>query len=247
MKRSSNQRSKQKQRPTLTSGASKRNRRGQQSKLLLVGSEDSFKSDVTHQIFGGPQFLVAGRSATLLDALSRLESGAIDVVLLNCEFREEELSLFVFDARRRGFAGLILFVAPLSSAVKGASLANNRELSDWRFGPLSWEDKSRGGSETKSNEPHQVFASRVALGMYTSSAFNEPYRPLPFTAREQAVLMRVSEGWTNQQIARHLKCSEGSVKAVLQQLFSKLGVRKRAQIVRMAFEGGARAVPGTSS
>jgi hypothetical protein len=46
----------------------------------------------------------------------------------------------------------------------------------------------------------------------------------------------VSEGWTNQQIALHLKCSEGSVKAVLQELFSKLGVRKRAQIVRMAFE-----------
>jgi hypothetical protein len=33
-----------------------------------------------------------------------------------------------------------------------------------------------------------------------------------------------------------LQCSEGSVKAVLQELFNKLGVRKRAQIVRMAFE-----------
>jgi DNA-binding NarL/FixJ family response regulator len=63
-----------------------------------------------------------------------------------------------------------------------------------------------------------------------------PDGSISFTIKEQAVLTRVSEGWTNQQIAHHLKCSEGSVKAILQQLFSKLGVRKRAQIVRMAFE-----------
>ena len=219
MKRSSNQCSKQKQRATLTSGASKRNRRGLQSKLLLVGSEDSFKSDVTHQSFGGPQFLVAGRSATLLDALARLESGAIDLVVLSCEFREEELSLFVFDARRRGFAGLIMCLVPLSSAVTEAPFPN----------------------------PHQVFAQRIPLGMQTSSELNESYRPVHFTAKEQAVLMRVSEGWTNLQIAHHLKCSEGSVKAILQHLFSKLGVRKRAQIVRMAFEGGARPIPGRAS
>jgi DNA-binding NarL/FixJ family response regulator len=72
--------------------------------------------------------------------------------------------------------------------------------------------------------------------MQTSPELKEPHRPLTFTAKEEAVLTRVSEGWTNQQIAQHLNCSEGSVKAILQQLFSKLGVRKRAQIVRMAFE-----------
>jgi DNA-binding CsgD family transcriptional regulator len=219
MKRSFDQRSKQEQRAKRTSGASKWNRRGQQSKLLLVGSEDSFKSDVTHRIFGGPQFQVAGRSATLLDALARLESGAIDLVVLSCEFREEELSLFAFDAQRRGFAGLILCVVHLSSAVTEAPLTN----------------------------PHQILVQHVTRGMPTSSELNEFYRPVPFTARQQAVLMRVSEGWTNQQIAQHLKCSEGSVKAILQQLFSKLGVRKRAQIVRMAFEGGTRAIPGRAS
>lgn len=59
-----------------------------------------------------------------------------------------------------------------------------------------------------------------------------------FTEREQAVLERVSGGWTNRQIAQALNCSEGSVKAILQQIFGKLGVRKRAQIVRLAFERG---------
>jgi DNA-binding CsgD family transcriptional regulator len=59
--------------------------------------------------------------------------------------------------------------------------------------------------------------------------------PVYLTSKEQSVMIGVAEGYSNMQIARKLNCSEGSVKAVLQQLFGKLGVRKRAQIVRLAF------------
>ena len=62
--------------------------------------------------------------------------------------------------------------------------------------------------------------------------------PAALTARERQVLTRVSEGWSNAEIARSLKSSEGAIKRVLQRLFHKLGVRKRAQIVRVAFENG---------
>ena len=51
-------------------------------------------------------------------------------------------------------------------------------------------------------------------------------------------MLRVCEGWTNQQVARYLKCTEGAVKAVLQEIFRKLGVRKRSQLVRIALEKG---------
>ena len=57
-----------------------------------------------------------------------------------------------------------------------------------------------------------------------------------FTDKQRTVLARVSEGWTNQQIAQHMKCSEAAVKAVIQELFRKLEVRKRTQIVRVAIE-----------
>ena len=172
--------------------ASRRNRRGQLSKLLLIGSDDVFKSDVACRIFNGHQFRIVGRSTTLLGALAHLKSSAIDLVLLSREFREEELSLFALDAHRRGFDGLILHVVSLTS--------------------------------------------EATPDVQTRLELTDPYGSISFTAKQQAVLTRVSEGWTNQQIALHLKCSEGSVKAVLQELFSKLGVRKRAQIVRMAFE-----------
>jgi DNA-binding NarL/FixJ family response regulator len=56
------------------------------------------------------------------------------------------------------------------------------------------------------------------------------------TARERTVLKSVFEGLTNKEIAGNLQISESSVKAVLQQLFDKTGVRTRSQLVRIAIE-----------
>src|ERR1700736_482854 len=132
-----------------TDSASKRNRNGLQSKLLLVGSEDAFKSDTRYRVFGGHQFQIAGRSMTLLDALARLESGAIDIVLMSREFREEEISLFAFNAERRGFPGLIVHLVSVSNAIIRCSLLGNRELPDSRFGRQSVEDESGEKSENR--------------------------------------------------------------------------------------------------
>jgi len=46
----------------------------------------------------------------------------------------------------------------------------------------------------------------------------------------------VFEGLANKQIAGRLGVSESSVKASLQQLFSKMGVRTRSQLVRVVLE-----------
>lgn len=167
--------------------------KGQKLKLLLVGRDYERKDNLARRIFSGGRLQTAGRAATtLLGALERLQSEAIDLVLLSQEFREAEVTLFIADARRVGFAGLILRPALMQES--------SADSSD----DLTAADRS---------------TSAISL-----------------TARQRAVLTCVSRGWTNQQVARHLKCSEGAIKATLQQLFRKLGVRKRAQIVRMAFE-----------
>ena len=62
----------------------------------------------------------------------------------------------------------------------------------------------------------------------------------PLTTREQAVLRGVFEGFSNKEIAAQLQISEGSVKAVMQQLFDKTGVRTRSQLVRIALENLAQ-------
>jgi DNA-binding NarL/FixJ family response regulator len=56
------------------------------------------------------------------------------------------------------------------------------------------------------------------------------------TQRERQVLSYVFEGLANKQIAEKIGVSESSVKATLQQLFSKTGVHTRSQLVRIVLE-----------
>ncbi len=69
----------------------------------------------------------------------------------------------------------------------------------------------------------------------TQSASSE--RPL-LTARQQEIVSLVAEGWSNQQIARHLILSPGTVKRHLHNISQKLEARNRTQIVTLARQRG---------
>jgi DNA-binding CsgD family transcriptional regulator len=193
----------------------KRDGKVQQSNLLLIGGEDGFR-EINHHLFFGQRFRIAGRATTLLEGLFCLESEAIDVALLSREFREDEISLFASAAQGRGYTGLILHVAFFPS---GKASSDGR--GDQHGGTVEVQEKPDSYPSKRHHDAPGVDGLRGAIS---------------FTTKEKAVLTRVSEGWSNHQIASHLKCTEGSVKAIVQQLFDKLGVRKRTQIVRLAFE-----------
>jgi len=57
-----------------------------------------------------------------------------------------------------------------------------------------------------------------------------------FNERQRKVLRFVLEGLSNKEIAWRLQISESYVKAILQSLFQKTGVRTRGQLVRVAVE-----------
>jgi len=56
------------------------------------------------------------------------------------------------------------------------------------------------------------------------------------SGRESEVLRGVLEGHSNKEIGAQLGMTESSVKAVLQKLFERAGVRSRSQLVRYAIE-----------
>ena len=56
------------------------------------------------------------------------------------------------------------------------------------------------------------------------------------TTREIDVLRFLVQGLTNKEIAARMEVSESTVKNTFQQLFGKLGVRTRSQLVRVALE-----------
>ena len=65
------------------------------------------------------------------------------------------------------------------------------------------------------------------------------------TGREREVLLAVSQGLSNQEIAAQLHLGYGTVKTHVSHLLTKQGFRDRAQLVMYAYESGL-AVPGHS-
>jgi DNA-binding NarL/FixJ family response regulator len=85
---------------------------------------------------------------------------------------------------------------------------------------------------------------RLIEAFVAASPAVEPDRPEPprsltaLTAREREVLALVGRGMSNQEIAEHLVLSHLTAKTHVSRLFTKLGVRDRAQLVVVAYEAG---------
>ncbi|WP_432037558.1 response regulator [Streptomyces cucumeris] len=71
--------------------------------------------------------------------------------------------------------------------------------------------------------------------------------PDGLTPREAEVLALVAEGFSNAEIARGLHVAPATVKTHINNLFSKSGVRDRAQAVRYAYRHGIARPPGDTS
>jgi DNA-binding response OmpR family regulator len=175
-------------------------------RLLLAGDENELNGDLVHRTFDGSRRVLIARSASLLGALERMQTERADLVLLSQYFRDEEVAAFLSNAHRVGFEGLVLRIASMKTS----------ELS------------AAGSSQSTG-------LRNSSLHLRISREKEDPSMP-SFTARQRTVLARVADGWTNGQVALHLRCSEAAIKATLQQIFKKLGVRKRSQIVRLAIE-----------
>jgi DNA-binding NarL/FixJ family response regulator/DNA-binding winged helix-turn-helix (wHTH) protein len=174
--------------------------------LLLAGDEDELDSDRMHRISGGCLRMIVTRSANLLDVLPSIQTERADVILLSQNFREEEVAVFVSNMQSTGFEGLILRIVDPAASCPGTQPSSSAAF---RNSSIRFMRARRGGASKRTPS---------------------------LTERQLAVVMRVSEGWTNVQMAKNLDCTEAAIKATLQQIFKKLGVRKRSQVVRLALE-----------
>jgi DNA-binding NarL/FixJ family response regulator len=203
--------------------------------ILLVDDHGLFRESLSRLLQTESDFHIVGNCASVTEALALPHLEEIDVVLLDYDLGYEQGTQFLERARNSGFPGRILMVtAGMSDSVMLRALESGCSGIFLKHSP-----PSRLVEAIRKVVAGEVWldpaVTRSIIAAATGNA-TAPSRAQGLTQREQAVLKGVFEGLTNKEIGARLAISESSVKAVLQQLFEKTGVRTRSQLVRIALE-----------
>jgi DNA-binding NarL/FixJ family response regulator len=201
------------------------------TRILLIDDHALFRESLARLLGQEQGLAVTGQGATVEEALQLLQQNEYDLVLLDYELGDRRGNEVVAREQERGRQHRIIVVTI------GLTLAEVRQL----------RNKGVGGIFLKNNPPEMLLAAiRAVLAGHTyiepqyASTPEAPaapsFRKIRFTERDREVLRAVFEGLANKEIAERLSVSESAVKASLQQLFSKTGVRTRSQLVRVALE-----------
>jgi DNA-binding NarL/FixJ family response regulator len=200
-------------------------------RILLIDDHILFREAIARLLGREEDFEIVGECATVDEGITLLRNSTVDVVLLDINLGLQQGGAFLPLARDADFKGKILAVTAGVSKLEAGRLVERGcagiVLKQEHPGVLIHrirEIASQTGAAAVPPPPPEV------LGTPESDAFPS------FTSRERQVLRAVFAGQSNKEIAFKLGVSEPLVKAVLQQLFSKTGVRTRSQLVRIALE-----------
>jgi DNA-binding NarL/FixJ family response regulator len=203
-------------------------------RLLLIDDHSLFRESLARLLEAESGIELAGTFSSAEEALASVASRSVDVVLLDFDLGEGHGLHFLDASRERGYRGKVLMVtAGMSNADTLRALEGGASGVFLKHSPpaeLITAIHKVADGQTWLDAGTVQFLVGAALDKSktaTATALNK---------REQEVLKGVFEGLTNKEIAAHLEISVSYVKAVLQQLFDKTGVRSRAQLVRIALE-----------
>jgi DNA-binding NarL/FixJ family response regulator len=203
----------------------------QRAHILLVDDHALFRDSVAR--FLESDFTVVGGCATIGEASELLQHNVVDLVLLDFDLGERDGIDFMRVAEAIGYKGKVLLVTAGVDETSAANLVKRGIAGVFlkHDPPAVLVDAIRAVLSGK------VWFEQDYLHKLVGGANEEELpRTRKLTEREQQVLAGVFEGLANKQIADRLQVSESSVKATLQQLFQKTGVRTRSQLVRIALE-----------
>jgi two-component system nitrate/nitrite response regulator NarL len=173
---------------------------------------------------------VVGQNGNPSAALAEILSTSPDLLILDYDLGSETAAQFMEALRERGFAGRVLLVT--------AGLPDADALRLIRMGISGIFHKQHSPEELQ-RAIFEVAAGRVLIDqeyLQAIVAAGQPPEVPRFTERERSTMRLLLRGKANKEIAAEFGISESAVKATLQQLFSKTGVRTRSQLVLLAIE-----------
>ena len=200
-------------------------------RALLVDDHALFRESVS-RVLNEESLLEIEHCASIRDALPMLTQRQFDIVLLDHDLGSERASQFLPAARQIGFEGRVLVVTAWVSDTEARRLLRQGVagifLKQRPLNELSEAIRAVASGATWLDSS----LAHVEDGAAEAGKSNPPV----FNDRQRKVLRFVLEGLSNKEIAWRLQISESYVKAILQGLFQKTGVRTRGQLVRVAVE-----------
>jgi two-component system, NarL family, nitrate/nitrite response regulator NarL len=206
-----------------------------ETRILIVDDHNLFREGLSRLLETAAGFRVVGQCANAAEALAALTRSPADVVLLDYDLSEDRGSSLIKDLKNCQHEVKILMVT-----------AGMTDVST-----LQTMEDGASGVFLKHSNPDQLVSAihritqgevwldseaiRSLVSARTMHADQIEHRR-PLTVRQKEVLKGILDGLTNKEIAWNLKVSESSIKAVIQELFHKAGVRTRSQLVRIAIE-----------
>jgi two-component system, NarL family, nitrate/nitrite response regulator NarL len=201
-------------------------------RALVVDDHALFRESVA-RVLAAETDLEVSHCASIRDALQLLHEQPFDLVLLDHDLGSERAFQFLPAAREIGFGGRVLIVTAWVSDTEARRLIRQGVAGIFsKESPLS----------ALAHAIRKVQAGQAYLDPRYEAAAGEENAAQPrgcgprFNERQRRVLRFVLEGLSNKEIAWRLQISESYVKAILQALFEKTGVRTRGQLVRVALE-----------
>lgn len=204
----------------------------QPTSILLVDDHALFRESVARLLASEPGFEVTAHCKSIEEGLEVLRKTHVDIVLLDFDLGQRDGGEFMRLARGHGFGGKVLVVTAGVEKEHAADLIRNG-ISGIFMKHSSAALLVEGIRHVMAGK---VWFDREFLQAAMGPASLQESKGEQFTERERQVLSYIFEGLANKEIAEQIGVSESSVKATLQQLFSKTGVRTRSQLVRIALE-----------
>jgi two-component system nitrate/nitrite response regulator NarL len=200
--------------------------------LFVVDDHALFREGLLRLLENDPQLHVVGSASSVQSSLDQLQDVKVDVLIVDYDLGADTAVNLVRQLRNNGFSGRMLVVT--------AGLPNADALELIKLG-VSGIFLKKDPPEALHRNIREVAAGKVLIDQgylqsLVSSATDNKEGTIRLTDRDKQVIRGVLEGLSNKEIAATLAISETAVKASLQQIFAKTGVRTRSQLVRVALE-----------
>lgn len=200
-------------------------------RLLILDDHPLVREGIGRLLEAEPDVQVAAQCASVGAAVEAVLAKSCDIVLLDYDLGPERGSEFLRQVRQTSWTGRVLVIT--------AGVTDRQALELLESGADGIFHKTSPPEELIEAIRQVIRGERWVGEPYRRSlerGVDQPNAVKHLTARERHVLRAVVEGMANKEIAAQLDLSESSVKAALQQLFEKTGVRTRSQLVRLALE-----------